>query len=271
MTCDGRYGTVRRCGNRTYRSDDEDGASPTGNRRIMNTQRRRLRLLHTSDLHLGSDSYANDALRGFDCVWETAKALDVDGVLIAGDLFDSFRTPLDTVAYVSQRLGELKCPVFILPGNHDTLLTGAYGMSDSLPPLSSNVYLLQDPAGEIVTSPDLRLTIWGRPVYDHDPSFQPLHGLQARPPDSWYVVMAHGLVMDGYTGSSRSSPISVEELSEADCDYIALGHVHVFRDVTQEGPPAFYCGAPSGAQIKTAVLVTLDPTDGVNVESISLA
>ena len=234
-------------------------------------QKRRLRLLHTSDLHLGSDAYAADALRGFDRVVEAAQALGVDGVLIAGDLFDSFRTPLDTVTYVFEGLRKLDRPVFILPGNHDTLLTGAYGTSDCLPPLPPNFHLLREPAGDVATSAALGLCVWGRPVYDHDPSFRPLEGLQFRPDDGWFVVMAHGLVMDGHTGSARSSPITLEELEQADCDYIALGHVHVFRDVTQGGSPAFYCGAPSGLQQKTAVLVTLDPDVAVKVESLSLA
>ena len=233
--------------------------------------RERLSLLHTSDLHLGSDAYPADALKGFDQTLELARERGVDGVLIAGDLFDSFRTPLDTVAYTFRALEELERPVFLLPGNHDTLLTGAYGVSDNLPPLPSNVHLRRETAGELITSPALQLTIWGRPVYDHDPSFLPLEGLQSRPSHGWYVVMAHGLVMDGHTGSARSSPIAQEELGHADCDYIALGHVHVFRDVTHGGPPAFYCGAPSGAQRKTVVLVTLDPANGVTVEPISLA
>ena len=229
-----------------------------------------MNLLHTSDLHLGSDAYPTDALRGFDRVLELAKDRGVSGVLIAGDLFDSFRAPLNTVVYVFRGLAELELPVFILPGNHDTLLTGTYGISESLPPLPSNVHLLRAEAGDVVTSPALHLSVWGRPVYDHDPSFRPLEGMQSRPPEGWYVVMAHGLVMDGHTGSARSSPITEAELRQADCDYIALGHVHVFRDVTKGGPPAFYCGAPSGAQRKTVALVTLDPASGVTVESISL-
>ena len=237
---------------------------------MVSVSSRRLTLLHTSDLHIGSDVYPQEALVGFDQVCIQAKDREVDAVLVAGDLFDSFRAPLESVEYVFAGLKELDRPVFVLPGNHDTLLTGAYGVADSLPPLPANMIVLKDPAGEILSSPELSLSVWGRPVYDHEPSFQPLAGLPSRPANSWFVAMAHGLVMDGRTGSARSSPITVEELHDADCDYIALGHVHVFREVTQNGPVAFYCGAPSGAQRRTAALVTLDPADGASVETLSL-
>ena len=82
--------------------------------------------------------------------------------------------------------------------------------------------------------------------------------------------MAHGLFMDNPPDPLRSSPISADEISVAPCDYIALGHVHVFRDVSQNGVPAFYSGAPSGSQIKTVTIVDLDPASGVSVTPLEL-
>ncbi|MCZ6789347.1 MAG: metallophosphoesterase [Chloroflexi bacterium] len=233
--------------------------------------RRRLTLLHTSDLHLGSDSFADSAFRGFELVLETATAMRVDGMLIVGDIFDSSRSPLDTVARAFRRLGELDCPVFLLPGNHDTLLTGTYGTVHGVPAPPPNAHLLREADGEMAVSEELGLSVWGRPVYNHDPSFRPLEGVRPRPSGGWYIVMAHGLVMDDHVGSFRSSPITHEELHQVDCDYVALGHVHVFRDVTHGGPSAFYSGAPSGSHYATTALVTLDPASGVTVERIALA
>lgn len=240
-------------------------------RSVSDTSRRRLTLLHTSDLHLGADSLPDDASRGFELVLEVARTRGVDGMLIAGDMFDSARSPLETVEYAFRSLGELPFPVFLLPGNHDTLLTGIYGSVPGVPEPPENTYLIRDAAGEVVTAEELGLSVWGRPVYSHDPSFHPLEGVRPRPACGWYVVMAHGLVVDDYVGTFRSSPITQEELSEVDCDYVALGHVHVYRDVTHGGPPAFYCGAPSGSQHATIALVTLDPASGAHVERIALA
>ncbi len=79
--------------------------------------------------------------------------------------------------------------------------------------------------------------------------------------------MGHGLFMDVPAMPLRSSPISPDEISGASCDYIALGHVHVFRDVSQGGVPAFYSGAPSGSHAGAVALVELDPDSGVAVRS----
>jgi len=193
-----------------------------------------LTLLHTADLHVGSDDYAQEALLGLDNVIRAAQDASVDAVLIAGDLFDSGRVPPDVISYVFDSLADLARPVVLLPG-------------------------------ELVTLPELNLGVWGRPVYDHAPDFHPLAGFHPRPDGLWYVAMAHGLVMDGSTGLSRSSPIQPEELATADCDYIALGHVHRFRDVTRGNTLAFYSGAPSGTRTPTVALVAMDPWSGVSV------
>ncbi len=230
----------------------------------MSTSRGRpgpLTLLHTADLHVGSDVYAEEALLGFDNVIRAAQDTSVDAVLIAGDLFDSHRVPHSVISYVFDSLADLARPVVLLPGNHDTLLTSG---SVPIPKLPDNLRMIREHGGELVTLPELDLAVWGRPVYDHAPDFQPLAGFHPRPDGLWYVAIAHGLVMDGTTGLSRSSPIQPEELAATDCDYIALGHVHRFRDVTRGTTPAFYSGAPSGTRTPTVALVTMDPGSGVS-------
>ena len=68
----------------------------------------------------------------------------------------------------------------------------------------------------------------------------------------------------------RASPISPQEIRQVPCDYVALGHVHVFRDVSQNGVPAYYSGAPSGSQTKTVAIVDLDPASGVSVSPLQI-
>jgi DNA repair exonuclease SbcCD nuclease subunit len=233
--------------------------------------KKNLTLVHTSDLHLGPDSFPDDALDGFESVMGLASTLKADGLLVAGDLFDSGRSPLEIVQYAFQRFGELPFPVFLLPGNHDVLLTNAGQSLTGLPDLSPNTHILLQNRGELVVLEGLGLSVWGSPVYNHEPSFHPLEGVCSRPFGGWYIVMAHGLVMDEHVGPLRSSPITYDELKQVDCDYIALGHIHTFRDVTSEGAPAFYSGAPSGSQPATVALVTLDPIDGVSVERVLLS
>lgn len=234
--------------------------------------RKSLKLLHTSDLHLGSDIYPDDALLGFEQVLRLAEDRSVDGVIVAGDLFDNRGVAREFVDDVFRRFGALRRPVVVLPGNHDTALTNGSFDPRSLP---DGVRLLLERGGETVhleyLGEPLGLSVWGEPVYDHSPEFSPMRSLPPRCSGNWYVGMAHGLVTDNDPYGEYSSKITPAELAAADCDYVALGHVHVFRDVTSgEGAPAFYSGAPSGGTSPTAVIVSLDPEVGVSVEAIQL-
>ena len=227
-----------------------------------------LTLLHTSDLHLGSDVLPEDKLKGFDQVILLARSERVHALLISGDLFDSYTVSDDDVSYAFKALGSLSLPVIFLPGNHDiNLLKSKLDLNQ----FGSNLYLIQDPIGELINIPEIGLSIWGRPVYDHDPTFRPLEGLKPRPDKGWYVVMAHGICTGPTSGSAthyaygRSSPISQIELDQADCDYIALGHVHFTRKESGIGTPAYYSGAPSGIPEPGILLVSMDSVGGTNV------
>jgi len=227
--------------------------------------RRRLRLLHMSDLHISSDVYADEAFRGFEVALELGLNKGADVVLIAGDLFDNGRIKQPLMDQVWDMLGDVGRPVIVLPGNHDTVLVNGVRL-DNTP---SDVTVIQKPEGEMVYLKEFGLSVWGRPVYDHHPGFRPMADVPPRSDDHWYVSMAHGLYMDP-PDPLRASPISAEEIGQAPCDYVALGHVHVFRDVSQNGVPAYYSGAPSGAQTKTVAIVDLDPMLGVSVSPLEI-
>jgi DNA repair exonuclease SbcCD nuclease subunit len=232
-----------------------------------NDQRPPLTLLHAADLHLGSDDYPHEALQGLEAVIAAMHRLSPDALLIAGDLFDAQNIPPDMVSYTFKALGSIGCPIVVVPGNHDTLLTAPSFSAAWLP---SNVRVLLAPQGEAVALDGLGLTVWGRPVYDHTPEFRPLQGLGARPGSGWYVALAHGLVVNGSSLMGRSSPITAAELAQADCDYVALGHVHQFREATHGGPLAFYSGAPSGIREPKVALVRFHPVEGVSVRPVPL-
>ena len=230
--------------------------------------RRPLTLLHTSDLHIGMNLDPTNGWSGLEAVLQIAHDIHADAILIAGDLFDSDRVPEDLVTHVLEALALQQLHSVILPGNHDgDILTRHYHPSHH-----PNVHVLTQEDGHLLHLPHLDLTLWGKPVYDHTPDFHPLEGLQPRPlpPEAgWYVVLAHGLVTESNT-LFPSSPITPQELAQADCDYIALGHVHVFRDVTAGPTPAIYSGAPSGPQQPSAAIVRLSPDTGVDVETLLL-
>ena len=227
--------------------------------------RNHLRLLHMSDVQVGTDIYSGEPLEVLDEALALARAAEADAILVAGDLFDHHRVSVATVDRVMDALAASKRPVVVLPGNHDTVLTQGLWPGEA----PNGVSILREAEGDMLFLDELGLAVWGRPVYDHHPGFRPLEGMPPRPWDGWYVSMAHGLVMDFPEAAWRSSPIFPEEIAEAGCDYIALGHVHVFRDVSQNGVPAFYSGAPSGARTGGVALVELDPETGVSVSHLA--
>lgn len=216
---------------------------------------------------MGSDTSVLESLKGLDALVESARSLSADAVLIAGDLFDAQNIPHDVVRRTFAALAEIGRPVVVVPGNHDTLLVSPVFRETPLP---ANVRVLLTAEGESAKLDSLDLTVWGRPVYDHSPAFRPLQGMRPRPDGGWYVALAHGLVTGSAGMVGRSSPILPAELAQAQCDYIALGHVHQFRQASRGGPPAFYCGAPSGVSEPTMAVVRLHPQEGVSVAPVKL-
>ncbi len=189
---------------------------------------------------------------------DLALEISVDGLLIAGDLFDSARVGEAVVEWTATQLNRLYCETVVLPGNHDALLPGSpYELHDFAARCNATT-VISDHGGELVTLLDGRLVVWGRPVVDHAPWFRPLDGVPARPRDCFAVVVAHGLFVDGDEAETvRGSPIYARELELLDWDYVALGHWPRYREVC-DAPLAIYPGelAPGPRHRGGAVIVS---------------
>lgn len=235
----------------------------------MSVDRRPLTLLHTADIHLGLDYDPLRARRAFEAVVSLALEHAVDAVVIAGDLFDSNRVDAREVAFAAGQLRRLHAPCVLLPGNHDQYDECSVYRRVHLPSLCDRVLLLHEPEGNVVRLPELGLTVWGRPVVDHSPDFRPLAGAPDRGA-GWHVAVAHGFYVPPGQSTCRSSPVRHDEVAALGWDYLALGHVHRFADVSAGHTVACYPGAPftydSGpGAAGTAALVRLDPASGVAV------
>lgn len=232
-------------------------------------------MLHTADIHLDNRPSGSagppKAHRAFEAIVDCALEVDVDLVLIAGDLFDHNRVDDETVAFAQDHLRRLRCPAVILPGNHDCFQSdGIYSRHD-FSAACDNVQVISDPDGQILAFPDLDLRIWGRAMEAHEPGFHPLAHLPVRAAGSarWHVAMAHGFFYGDDEAPERSSPILASEIREADWDYVALGHKHVMADHSQEGVAAWYPGTPlpewSEAPPGRVLVVEFCPQRGVAV------
>jgi len=245
----------------------------------MPPSRHSLRILHTADVHLGSDGYGDAAQQAahderhrhaFRRVVDLALLDEVDLVLIAGDLFDHNRVPDELVQFVRAELGRLRQPVVILPGNHDALYANALHDRHDLGAGTSHVRVIRRLDGETVELPELDAVVWGRAMEEHTPDFQPLANLPGRDGRRWHLAMAHGFFFADRQRPDRSSPIFADEIRDAGWDYLALGHQHVQMDVSQGGVTAYYSGAPAiewaGGPAASALRVDLTPGAGVRVQ-----
>ena len=231
-------------------------------------------LLHLADVHLGLNGTQDGSLeeRAFSAAVDHAIDIDVDAVLIVGDLFDHGRVTEDLLAWTAKELARLECPVVLLVGNHDALDDGSVHERFRVVERCPNVTLVADPDGEIVGVPGTDVVVWGRAMVRHEQSFKPLAGVPEKPAGTWGVVAAHGLVLRSDRPSHHASPMRPAELAAITWDYVALGHHHGHPVVRDDPCPVVYPGATArslGGQ-PGAVVVRLDEGTGATVEWVPL-
>lgn len=234
---------------------------------------RPLRVLHTSDCHLGAYSTPGAHEEAFLQLLDASERWDVDVVLLAGDIFDHARVTDETLAWTADQLLELDRPAVILPGNHDAWGPSSVYQRFDFEERCPQVRVLREPNGQTVHFSNLDLAVWGRPVVDHVPSFRPLASLPPRPQAGWSIAMGHGLVVDEDEATTRGSPIFPADLEAIDWDYVALGHWPTFWLVRSGPSPVCYAGPtadhhnwPSGT-----VLVDFTPGRDAVVRRVPLA
>ena len=232
-----------------------------------------LRLLHTSDIHIGEDLAPDTRLDSLGAVIDVALEHQVDAVIIAGDLFDSSRVKPHVVEATLEQLRRLKQPTVIIPGNHDCVdETSIYHRVD-LREAGDHVHFAGDPEGGHIVFDNLNLHIWARGIEDHNPGHKPLQGYKPHDDESyWRVVVTHGHFVPDNEDTFRSSIIRDSEIGGLKADYVALGHWHRFVDVSADGVAAFYSGSPGEpyGDFSSVNLVSLDPAQGVVVERVRL-
>ena len=225
------------------------------------------RILHTSDLHL--ESCDRSDYYNFEAVANLAIDIDADMILIAGDLFDSYKVDEFLVRLVAKRLAHLPMRVAILPGNHDCLVPDSVYQDMDYWKIADNVRVFRALEGETLVFPDLGISIWGKPIAFYDESFLPLGDIpQYQNQGHWNIAVAHGYYVDSEPPAFPSLNIRHEEIAASGRDYIALGHVPVFRCACNEPVKAYYSGSPSVSG--TVAIVDLVDNEGVQITCHSL-
>lgn len=206
-----------------------------------------LTFIHAADLHLDSPfrelTGEQAALRRKEQrallhrLADLARERKVDFVLLAGDLFDGGALYRETGEALAAALGQMGCPVFIAPGNHDPV-TGNSPYRTLVWP--ENVHIFTE---ETIRSVELDCcTVHGAAFTAADREDDPLAGFHA--PDDGKV---HIMVLHGDVGGRRYAPISEESIARSGLHYLALGHIHAASGLRRAGQTCWaYPGCPEG-------------------------
>jgi exonuclease SbcD len=210
-----------------------------------------MRLLHTADWHLGRAFHGEDLLPAqavyVDFVVEAARAADVDGILIAGDLYDRALPPVDAVRLADEALTRLSehAPVVAISGNHDSAARLGFGAELFA---RARVHISTDPLA--ASTPVSLGDGWVYPIPYLEPDLvrEPL-GVEERSHAAAMaaamervradaagrvgptVAMAHAFVAGGMPSESERD-LAVGGASNVPAwvfdgiDYAALGHLH---------------------------------------------
>ena len=229
---------------------------------------KKLRLIHTSDTHLGDPSGHPRAEEVLASVVDAVERLDADALLLAGDVFDNERVSDEVVGRFVAQMTRLDVPAIVLPGNHDLAHKTSVYLRAPFDDAPTNLRVIREPDGEKLIFPELDLELWGRAMLSHTPQFRPLDGMPEPTEGCWLVAMAHGHFHFEDDRDQRSSPIYPEDVAASGCHYLALGHWDRHVDVSRANTTAVYSGCPYGpigAPDQGAVcVVDLDPDTGVS-------
>jgi exonuclease SbcD len=258
-----------------------------------------MRLLHTSDWHLGRSFHREDLLgaqaRFVDFLVETVRSERVDAVLVSGDVYDRALPSVDAVALCNEalrRLAGARTRVVLVSGNHDSARRLGFG-ADLID--AAGIHLRTDPAGVgrpvLLDDDSGPVAVYAVPYLEPDAvrdelgcderSHRAVLGaamarvradLAARA-GARSVVLAHAFVTGGeVSDSERDISVggvgSVPAATFGGVDYAALGHLHgaqrLAEGVHYSGSPVAYSFSEEHHR-KAVLLVELGTGPGAAV------
>ena len=265
-----------------------------------------VRLLHTSDWHLGRTLFQTSLLeeQGRFLAWLLATALerDVDAVLVSGDVYDRAVPSLEAVALLDGALeafSDAGVPLVIVSGNHDSAVRLGFGsglaeragvhLRTTVDDLAHPVLLRDDHGGVAVYGipyllPDAVKDALGC-ERSHESVLRAATGLVLADAEqrgiTRTVVLAHAFVSGGDVSESERD-ITVGGIGDAPAavfdgvTYAALGHLHRPQEISLGGSATRirYSGSPlpfsfgEKHDTKSVVLVELGAEGVASLETV---
>jgi DNA repair protein SbcD/Mre11 len=266
-----------------------------------------MRLLHTSDWHLGRTLYGEDLLthQAAFLDWLLAEAIErqVHAVVVAGDIYDRAVPTTDAVAVLDQALrgfAAARVQVLLTSGNHDSAVRLGFGsrlselagvhLRTAVPDIARPV-LLSDEHGEVALYgipyllPDAVMADLGAERSHASVLAAAVRLIKTDATERGIartIVAAHAFIT-GAIASKSERDIRVGGIGDAPASlfagltYVALGHLHGQQDVSAGAgrTTVRYCGSPlafSFSERHHHKSVTLAEIDGAgHVKTTKLA
>lgn len=228
-----------------------------------------MRILHTSDLHIGKRlndvSLIDDQKYVLEQITDIAESKECDAVIIAGDVYDKSNPSAEAMTLFNDflmSLCERKIPVYIISGNHDSQERVAYfsGFARNMGVYisegckeSPEVYTLEDEYGKVniyllpfIKPIDARRVLPDRKIETYEDAVREILENAEINESERNIMVCHQFV----TGASlcESEELAIGGLDNISAelfekfDYVAMGHIHGPQKIKRE--TLRYSGSP---------------------------
>lgn len=215
-----------------------------------NTQRKKLKILHCSDIHLDApfigltgekaDERRRELRNTFSKMMEFVRERAIDYVLISGDLFETKYATNTTAEILIREFRNCMDTKFIIaPGKSDPYDNNPLYLSGRLP---DNCYVFSSDTLSRFDFEEDKLTVYGWAFKNEELTASPIYDKHVD--DSSKINLVCGYAeLDGNVGSVNC-PISTQDMNRFGADYYAFGGDHNKTDfLKKSGSMYSYCGS----------------------------
>ena len=150
-------------------------------------------------------------------------ARTADALCIAGDLYEHEHVTGDTENMLVSKLGELPCPVLLLPGNHDPHLPGSLYERAAWP---DNVHVFRTLRPEPFEL-SREVVVWGIAYTARELRPDIVRSFRAPGDGRVHLLLLHGSLVGSFLGAeSDHLPVTDDELAQTGAAFVMLGHFH---------------------------------------------
>ena len=206
-----------------------------------------VKLVHSADMHLGSIfsnvSYDNAKIRQSEAVHTALKIINeargADILLLSGDIFDNPKVPRSVLdAFLNAVASIETTSVFYSCGNHDSYYTPAVSYCRENAPGNLHIFLPDEVS--TVTLEDKKVKVYGVSYSSEHTDGTMLNEITACDDAYINILCTHSDLVDG-----MYNPCNLKLMSELGFDYVALGHIHAYSGIKNNGNMFYaYPGIP---------------------------